>query len=325
MNPYVFIVGCPRSGTTLLQRIVNSHPEIAVAPESHWIPRLYAKPWAATERGMISRKLVTRLLAHPKFRRLNLGSDDVAELAEKAERSTYSELVSAIFDLYGTAQGKPLVGDKTPDYVRAIDILHRLWPSARFVHVIRDGRDVALSMLDWPKVDPKPGRFATWNREKILTAAAWWELNVRLGRRAGNSLGSHLYREVQYELLVNSPETECRALCEFLAVDFDESILRFHDSPADRDPGVDKTRAGLPLTVGLRSWQQQMRAEDLESFEAAAGELLEEVGYPRGSTRLHPQLLENAVSVRASLLSDPALRDEAWVTASAPLGVGGSR
>ena len=321
-NPYLFIVGCPRSGTTLLQRMVNSHREVAITPESHWIPRLYGKPWAVNEQGMISRKLIDRLLAHPKFARLRLGPGQIAALADSAEAVSYSDLVSTIFDLYGRAQGKPLVGDKTPDYVRTIETLHRLWPSARFVHVIRDGRDVALSMLDWPKVDPKPGSFASWNRDKISTAALWWELNVRLGRQAGGSLAPHLYHEVGYESLVNNPEAVCRALCDFLAVHFDEAMLRFHDRPAPQDPGVDKTRAGLPVTMGLRSWREQMSPDDLESFEAAAGELLDEIGYPLAASRIRRNAVESAGLLRKSLLSDPGLKDEPWLAPQVPLAQG---
>jgi len=69
-NPYLFIVGCPRSGTTLLQRMVNAHPQIAITPESHWIPHLYEKPWALNREGLITHKLIRELAAHPKFARL---------------------------------------------------------------------------------------------------------------------------------------------------------------------------------------------------------------------------------------------------------------
>ncbi len=311
-NPYVFIVGCPRSGTTLLQRMVNAHPQIAITPESHWIPHLYEKPWALTPEGRIERKLIRKLGAHPKFARLGIGLEELKRL-ERLSRNghplTYSGLVTAIFDLYGKAQGKPLVGDKTPDYVRRISTLHRLWPEARFIHVIRDGRDVCLSMMEWPKVHPKPGNFTTWKDDPVSTAAWWWEFNVRHGRDAGGSLGSGLYYELRYEALVASPREESARLCAFLGVPFDEVILSFHEDRARPDPGLEQKRAGLPVAPGLRDWQSQMPAEELEQFEAAAGEFLDELSYPRAVPRPRPEALDRAATVRGLLALDPRTRD----------------
>jgi Sulfotransferase family len=312
MNPYVFIIGCPRSGTTLLQRMVNAHPQVAITPESHWIPRLFEKPWALTPGGVIEHKLIRELGAHPKFARLGIGRQELKKL-EKLSRNghplTYSSLVTAIFDLYGQAQRKPLVGDKTPDYVRRISTLHGLWPEARFVHVIRDGRDVCLSMREWPKLHPKPGDFVTWKEDPVSTAAWWWGFNVRLGRDAGTPLGSGLYYEVRYEALVAFPQQECQRLCAFLDLPFDEAMLRFHEDRARPDPGLEQKRAGLPVTPGLRDWKSQMPAEELERFEAMAGGILEELGYARAVSRSEREALDRAARVRSALAHDPHPRD----------------
>jgi Sulfotransferase family len=308
-NPYLFIVGCPRSGTTLIQRMVNAHYQVAITPESHWIPRFYAKPWALNPEGFVTQKLIRRLLAKPKFARLKLSEDELTMLAGKANQISYPELVSLIFDLYGKAQGKPLVGDKTPDYVRSIQTLHELWPSARFVHVIRDGRNVALSMMDWTKVHPKPGDFTTWELDSISTAAVWWELNVQLGRRAGKSLGPNLYYEIRYESLVNHPREESEALCVFLSVPYDDGMLRFHEALAALDPGLDATRARLPVTSGLRDWRSQMGVQDIESFEAAAGQLLDELGYTLAMHHLRPETVERAARIRTLLSHDPLVQE----------------
>jgi len=307
-NPYVFIVGCPRSGTTLLQRLVNAHPRVAVAPESHWIPHLYEKPWALKENGLVEHKLVRELSAHPKFARMGIGREELKKL-EKLGRNgyplTYSRLVTAIFDFYGKAQGKPLVGDKTPDYVRRIPTLHRLWPEARFVHVIRDGRDVCLSMREWPKARPKPGDFMTWKDDPVSTAAWWWGFNVRHGRDAGRALASGLYYELRYEALVACPREECERLCAFLGLPFDEAMLRFHEDRTRPDPGLEQKRAGLPITPGLRDWKSHMPAEEVECFEAAAGDMLDELNYPRAVPCPRPQALDRAANVRHVLDQDP--------------------
>lgn len=305
MNPFVFIVGCPRSGTTLLQRILNAHPEIAITPESHWIPRLYDKPWALTPEGWVTTKLISRLLTHRKFARLHLDRNKILPLLRNGQRLTYSGLVTTIFDCYGESEGKPLVGDKTPDYVRRIDRLHALWPRARFVHVIRDGRDVAVSMLDWPKVRPKPGNFATWKDDPIATAAWWWEFNVRCGQEVGKSLDSRLYYEVRYESLVAHPEAEMAALFAFLGVPYDAAVLRFHEDRTRTDPGLEQKHAGRPVTRGLRDWETQMPTGAVEQFEAVAGKLLEELGYPGTVERPCLAALERAARIRGLLAQDP--------------------
>jgi len=309
-NPYLFIVGCPRSGTTLLQRMVNAHPQIAITPESHWIPHLYEKPWALNQEGLITHKLIRELAAHPKFARLRLGrKKELKRLARNGQPLTYSRLVTAILDLYGRAEAKPLVGDKTPDYVRQISTLHGLWPEARFVHVIRDGRDVCLSMREWPKVHPKPGDFMTWKEDPVSTVAWWWGFNVRLGRDAGRSLGSGLYYELRYEALVARPQEQCELLCAFLGVPFNEAMLRFHEGQTRPDPGLEQKRAGLPVTPGLRDWQSQMAAEELEQFEAAGCELLDELKYPRAVSCPRAEALDRAERVRRLLAQDPRARD----------------
>jgi hypothetical protein len=304
MNPFVFIVGCQRSGTTLLQRVLNAHPQLAITPESNWIPRLAAKRWALTEDGLVTSKLISRLLAHRKFARLRLNEKQILAITREERRVSYSFLVSQIFDLYGEMQGKPLVGDKTPAYVRSIDILHRLWPSAHFVHVIRDGRNVALSLLEWPKVHPKPGNFVTWNEDPLSTAALWWDLNVSRGREARKLLGPELYYEVRYESLVENPREACAAVCAFLHLPFDDCMLEFY-AVREGDPGLEKKCAGLPITPGLRNWKSQMTPDQIESFEAIAGELLEDLGYPRAVPRLSSEALQHSSKIRECFAQDP--------------------
>ena len=308
VNPYLFIVGCPRSGTTLLQRMVNAHPQITITPESHWIPRLIGKPWAETADGIVTRKLVRRLITHPKFGRLRINGEQIRKLS-KREPVSYARLVTRILDLYAEAQGKPLVGDKTPDYVRSIGLLHKLWPNARFVHLIRDGRDVCLSMLEWPKVHPRPGDFATWAEDPVSTAAWWWQHNVKLGRLAGNSLAPHLYYELRYESLVTRPREQCEALLHFLHLPFDEAVLQFHAERPEADPGLEKKRVGLPVTSGLRNWESEMSAQEVERFEAVAGNILDELHYARAFPQPQRPSLEHAARIRALLEQDPRTKN----------------
>lgn len=301
MNPYVFIVGCPRSGTTLLQRLVNAHPQIAITPETHWIPRFFEGRKGLTPEGMVAPKLISLLVEQPRFTRLDVGQEELMAMIAGRRPVSYSSLVTAIFDSYGKAQGKPLVGDKTPGYVRRIHTLHTLWPEARFVHLIRDGRDVYLSMRHRPMHRLKAGVFDTWADEPGLTAALWWELNVRAGRGAASSLGPGQYYELRYESLVAGPRQECEALCAFLGVPYDDTMLSFNKIETNK-------RARRPVTPGLRDWRTQMPAQDLERFEAAAGELLDELRYERAVNRPRPESLDRALRIRDRLAQDPRTR-----------------
>src|SRR5258708_4903824 len=154
-NPYVFIVGCPRSGTTLLQRIVNAHSQIAIMPESHWIPRIFDKRKGLTPEGLVTPELIPHLLAHANFSRLKIEPEELLKLLGTGQPVPYSEFVVRIFELYGRREGKSLIGNKTPGFVRRLRTLHTLWPKARFVHLIRDGRDVYLSILHRTLKNPK--------------------------------------------------------------------------------------------------------------------------------------------------------------------------
>jgi hypothetical protein len=115
----------------------------------------------------------------------------------------------------------------------------------------------------------------------VATAALWWRWHVLLGRRDGRALPGDRYHELRYEALVEDPEQECRDLCRFLDVEYDDAMVRFHEGRTRDEPGLSPKRAWLPVTAGLRQWREEMRPEDVEAFEAAAGDALEELGYDR--------------------------------------------
>jgi sulfotransferase family protein len=301
MNPYLFIVGCPRSGTTLLSRIVDAHPQIAVLPETHWIPNVARMSIGIGPDRLVTDELSEWLIGHFRFPRMQLEPAEVRALVEPGV--TYPEFVAALFDLYGRKRGKPLVGEKTPHYVAEIPTLHALFPDARFVHLIRDGRDVCLSALTWERMaEHFARRFRTWREDPVVTSALWWRSFVTLGR-AGAELGPGLYREVRYEALVRRPEEECRRLCSFLEVEYDDTMSRFHESATRSKPGPAGNRTGLPITPGLRDWRTQLAREDTEAFEAAAGDILNELGYERAVPRPGPSARRQVARI-ASLYTD---------------------
>ncbi len=299
-NPYLFIVGCPRSGTTLLRRMVDAHPQIAITRETHWIPRYFEQRIGLTPEGLVTPLLIRELVEDRKFPNLRIGQEDLERLISAGDSVTYARFVSGIFDLYGRRKHKRFVGDKTPGYVQHIPLLHALWPGAAFVHLIRDGRDVCLSMLEWKRAPRTVGRFETWKEDPVSTTALWWERFVRLGREDGGAVGPGLYCELRYEALVASPAQQCEALCSFLGLSYDDAMLRFHEGRTKKAAGLSAKKAWLPLTPGMRDWGSQMRDEDVERFEAAAGDLLDELGYSRRFPSLPADALRHAARMRHS-------------------------
>jgi hypothetical protein len=309
MNPFLFIVGCARSGTTLLQRVLNAHPQLAIIHETHWIPLFFRERIGLTPGGTVTPELLPHLLKHRRFQKrfgkVGIGRKELKDLLHAGGALSYARFVSGLFDLYGQLQGKPLVGDKTPRYVQNMRTLHALWPGVRFVHMLRDGRDVCLSAINWKeKGAALAARFSTWTEQPVTTAAVWWKWRVRLGREAGDALGPALYHELRYEALVARPADECARLCAFLGVPYDERMLRFHEGRTREEPGLSAKRSWQPITPGLRDWRTQMPAEDAERFEAAAGDLLDELGYPRALPRPRPETVAQASSIRERFIHD---------------------
>jgi hypothetical protein len=294
-NPYLFVVGCPRSGTTLLQRMLDAHPQLAVSNDPHFIP--FAPGVRDDGDPPVTPELVQWLLSYRTFARLALDEETVWAAAEGA--ATFSELVSALYDAFGAERGKPLAGEKTPRYVRYIPLLHDLFPRAHVTHLIRDGRDVALSTLDWARPDRGPGRFRLWQDNPLAVCALSWEWHVTLGRQDGGRLGD-LYGEVRYEDIVADPEAAMRRLAAQLQLPFSARMLAFHVGRRRHDPGLSAKEAWLPPTQGLRDWRVQLSHDDQQLFEALAGDLLSQLGYERRFDPVAPGVLARAARYRAA-------------------------
>ena len=292
-NPHVFVVGCPRSGTTLLQRMLDAHPLIAIANDPHFIH--YG---IRGHDGDVALKpeIVERVLSYRTFRRLGISVEEARAAAERS--TTYAEFVGSLFAALASKRKKPLAGEKTPHYVRYLPLLHSLFPWARAVHIIRDGRDVALSTLEWARPDRGPGRFALWREEPVAVCALSWRWHVTTGRRDGAALGKHLYAEVLYERLLTDPASTLRALAAFLDLPFAPEMLAYYEGKMTDRPGLSSKDRWLPPTAGLRDWRAQMPDRDIELFEAIAGDLLAELGYELTFERISPAIELRARSCR---------------------------
>ncbi|MGR8978726.1 MAG: sulfotransferase family protein [Gammaproteobacteria bacterium] len=305
-NPCVFVVGCPRSGTTLLQRMLDNHPQLAVANDSHFIPRL--PDLINSTDPVLTPEIVEWTRNYHRFRRLDLSDATVEHAASQSQ--TYSDFISALYTEYGRRRGKPLAGEKTPDYVRSLPLLHALFPGAKMIHIIRDGRDVALSTLQWAHAEKGPGKYALWKEEPVAVCALWWEWQVGSGLRDREKLGEDFYREAGYEELIGRPEKVLRDLCDFMNFPFAPEMLAYHEGKASYKPGLSAKKAWLPPTTGLRNWRTEMPTRELALFEALAGDLLSTLGYERNIDSFPSDIIDTASRCRQWWQTEMARRRE---------------
>jgi len=257
----VFIGGCWRSGTSLLRELLCRHPVFACAPESH----VFVPPFRP-ERVIAQWSLEKR-----QIRAMINKSPSLIAFGEK------------LFSEMALAAGKTRWIDKTPENVRvAIQLLDH-FPKGRFLHVIRDGRDVVCSMRHYPSEVFIEGRLvpAPPIDRPIGSCARTWVRETVEGLKDHPRL-----LQVRYEELVGNPEGELRRICAFLGEGYDPGMLETgEDSTSVRSPFVaarfiNNPGAGrLPTTGSIGRWQRELSPEELAEVLENAGELLRKLGY----------------------------------------------
>jgi hypothetical protein len=283
------ILGAPRSGTTLLRFMLDAHSDLAIPPETAFL-RLGSD---LVERGVTAgeffRTIVTFPETAPAWEDFGIDKESFRAALDQLEPFTVAEGFRTFYRLYASRFGKSRWGDKTPLYCKAIDAIRPLLPEARFVHIIRDGRDAALSLR---RTWFSPG-------QEIETQAAYWRDCVVAARTAGAGRGDYL--EVRYEALIERPASLLREICSFIEIDFQDKMLDYHlQTPQRLAEHLTRLRSdGTPLVTHDRrldqvkltttppdlsrvyAWKKEMPAEEQRRFSSVAGDLLAELGYGR--------------------------------------------
>lgn len=285
--PAAFVVGVNRSGTTLLRMMLDAHPELTMPPETHFVPELIE---VAEAGGATPEDLLATITKQREWGDFGLTEAQLLEAFRAIDPLNAGDALRAFYSLYAERIGKPRWGEKTPIYVKSIRKIDRALPEARFVHVIRDGRDVALSIRD-----------RAVKEHPIDRIAERWVRRIGQARRQSKHV-SH-YTEIRYEQLILETEPTLRRVCDFFDLPWDERVLNYHEQSARR---LEEMKRELPadgkrttLSVERRMathartttapdpsrvsrWREQMDREDRRLFESIAGELLEELGYATG-------------------------------------------
>jgi sulfotransferase family protein len=305
-----FIVGNDRSGTTMLRLIVDRGPDAAVPPESMFLTDFAAAFDAGGPRdAQAARRLMHEVWEHPKVRLWGLPGPPPAVPADLSGRDAYRFIAAAPFEAYAAAHGKPRWGDKTPHYVHHVDQLLQVWPRARFVILVRDGRDVALSLRRMP-----------FGPNNAWAAAQWWARGVRAGARAQREHPEAVLT-VRYEDLARRPGEQVARLCEFLGLRYTDDMLALEKSdPARIVPDQADWFPTLFEGINTRAverWRRDMSRRDQRIFAALAGAELEQLGYdvapgpaPELSARqerwfhYHNELMRNVNFMRLRLVQE---------------------
>ncbi len=288
----IFVVGAPRSGTTLLQRMLRSHPQISSPTgESHFVVPLLTH--AATYGDLSARENVIAVLhdmhrISAEFMETDLHGVrfDIEALANAIhERGVHTmpQVIDTLFRLNAEGEGKARWLDKTPYYIHHIPLLAAIFPDAQFVQIIRDGRDAVLSMLE-RNVDIRVFSF--------YQGAKLWKRYVDAGRMMGAILPAERYLEFRFEDMLNEQEETLRRVCTFLGVEFSEHVIDFQKS---RDP-MNKTpllRGGIKRD-NQEKWRDHMTLGQLRTFESVAGSTLTACGYPLTAPGGKPGLFSRA-------------------------------
>jgi hypothetical protein len=284
-QPAPFIVGVPRSGTTLLRFMLDAHSQLAIPPETGFLPELIQK------RPHTPLKLVSLLSNFHTWPDFGITTDQLLNATHTHMGGTKSlDLTNAVrsfFTLYAHRHGKKRWGDKTPTYLRHMVEISKLIPEARFVHIIRDGRDVAVSV--------RPLFFSP--SSTIAGIAQDWVTNIRVARKIAKKVPYYL--EVTYESLVNRPEPVLRQICEFIELPFESGMLNYYQNVAKRllehqsrfsaegkvlishQQRVKNQELTMraPQTNRIGRWRQELTGLEIAEYHDVAGELLKELGY----------------------------------------------
>jgi len=242
----LFVVGCARSGTTLVQAMLAQHSRVLSLPETHFFSR--------AERSGVGRRLGLASRQAPRIlRRMaeELARPDLQRLIPRWSPffDRHARAFSAMLDLVALDTGRDVWLEKTPLHLTRIDTIARHVADARFLHVLRDGRDVVASLYEAARREP-----GVWGEPSIERCISRWNRDVQITL-------AHLHRDrhrvVVYERLVADACTELTALCRFLELDFEAAVLDHRDG-AERVLG---RLAAKPWMHGIRKPLQDMRHE----------------------------------------------------------------
>jgi hypothetical protein len=262
--------------------MLDAHADLAVPPETQFIPSA-AKAWEGSS-GALS-VVLADMTAHRCWGDLEVDARELENRLSASRPENFGDVLRMLFRIHAEQEGKSRWGDKSSNYTQQLGLIADVLPEAHFVHIIRDGRDVFLSLRDlW------------FGPDTAENAARWWRWNIQQARKSSPPR----YMEIRYEDLVIAPDETLRSICAFIDLPWDARMLRYYEraarriEPVRRDVWVDgqlikgdrRAALAMPTTRPLDAsrihhWRTDMPDDEKSVFAAVAGELLSDLGYPR--------------------------------------------
>jgi hypothetical protein len=215
-SPYFFIIGSQRSGTTLLRLILNSNDKIAIPTEATFLMPFLNKGLVSTSKIYKTEAdtLFNYLWGNSQFQKWELTKSDLKNVIFKQE--TIKDIISDLYRVFSAKHNKTIAGDKSPTFIRKLPIIKRAFPHAKFIYIVRDGRDTFLSL----KAKKAPGS------ENLALGAIEWRFKQSLVEKHLRTIPQSVYK-LRYEDLLKDTEKELNGICNFLDIEYQPSMLQF--------------------------------------------------------------------------------------------------
>lgn len=265
----IFIVGAPRSGTSLLRVLLNRHPSIGICDETYFFYYVHARRRAFGDLNdrATRRHLIDRYLATHRINRLDVDRDALAQTLMH-EGDSYESFFIALMRFYAASQGKTRYGEKTPQHALFADTLGKWYPNGKLIHLVRDPRDVVASLLRMP-----------WASKSVLANARIWLNHTRAVDRCRQH---NNYLLVRYEQLVSEPTAELQRICSFLDEPYTSVMLDADDSVRGDEWWFQRAR-GPVTTERLGKWRQQLTTKQVALVEWIVRPQMHTYGYEPSS------------------------------------------
>jgi sulfotransferase family protein len=279
----IFVVGCPRSGTTMLGLMIHAHPRMAMPPESRFLIRTWRH---RHEFGDLQTEEQRAALADSITRVgsmiLELGFNR-QQLRERILEAppTLGSALGTVFQAFAEQHGKVRWGDKRPVYFQEVDVLLRLFPDAQFIHIIRDGRANVASLKRMP-----------WWPYSNISAMSMWSWSEYCLRRNQERLPADTFHTIRYEALVADPRSVLEKMCDFLGEDFDEAMLepsKVTDVIPERKVWHDNLKQDVS-TARVEAWRTELEPWEIGLMESVLRRKLMRNGYELSGVGQRPSL-----------------------------------
>ena len=270
----VFVLGCPRSGTTLLYHMLLSAGNFVVYRAESQVFNLLEPRFGDLSVQKNKCKLLTAWHNSPLFTKTGLDAHAIdAEVMDRCANG--GDFLRIVMEAMARRQQVDRWADCTPDHLLYLDRIKETIPDALVLHVIRDGRDVALSMAKQAWIRP-----LSWGKTENLQAAAlYWDWIVNKGRESGEELGAD-YTEVRFEDLIGNPKTTLAALSLFLEHELDyDRIQRVGIGSVSEPNSSFRTELQAGNFSPVARWKSALSSDELAVLEALVGDTLERLGY----------------------------------------------